>query len=84
MLRAEVAEAASRTQGPRGDEVECCLCPRCSLHMTQRVTSVASRVARARLDCMDGWGQQAGGGRVALGESVCQTLGCLNLAAGVM
>ncbi|KAI4530240.1 hypothetical protein MG293_020096 [Ovis ammon polii] len=43
------AEAASWTQGPRSDDVECCLCSRFGLHVTVRVTAIVSRVARARL-----------------------------------
>ena len=62
VLRAEAAEAASRTQGPRGDKVERCLCPRCSLHTTRRVTAVASRVARARLELHGRWGSAGGWG----------------------
>lgn len=47
--RAEAVGAASQTQSPQGDDVEPCLCPRCDLPVTPRVTAIVTRVARAML-----------------------------------
>ena len=83
--RAEAAEAASQAQGPRSHDVECCLSSRFGLHVTLRVPAVISRVARARLELCRWLGSAGGWGPCySEGVSLLSSLGCLNLAMGMI
>ena len=83
--RAEAAEAASQAQGPRSHDIECCLSSHFGLHVTPRVPAIISRVARARLELCRWLGSAGGWGPCYSGGiSLSSSLGCLNLAMGMI